>query len=125
MRDSWGLRWYYRQKGFYYAQVKRYFDTIGPDQVSICLHEDLRNDPFGMLRDLYRFLGVDDSFIPDASIEHNPSGIPKNGRLYTGVRALTARNPVLVERFIPAGLRGYVKSRIFTKPSPFPPEARR
>jgi hypothetical protein len=52
MRDSWGLRWYYRQKGFYYAQVKRYFDTFGRDQVSIWLHEDLRNDPFGMLRDL-------------------------------------------------------------------------
>jgi len=40
------------------------------------------------------------------------------------VRAFTARNPVLVERVLPARLRGYVKSRIFVKPPPFPPELR-
>jgi hypothetical protein len=44
--------------------------------------------------------------------------------LYKGVRTFTARNPVLVERVIPARLRGYVKSRLFTKPPPFPPELR-
>jgi hypothetical protein len=38
---------------------------------------------------------------------------------------LTARNPALVERVLPARLRGYVKRRIFVKPPPFPPEVRR
>jgi len=124
-RDKWGPLWYYKQKGFYYAQVKRYFDTFGRDQVGVWLYEDLRNDTFGILGEVFRFLGIDESFVPDTSIEHNPSGIPRVGRLYTGVRALTARNPVLVERVLPARLRGYVKSRIFVKPPPFPPEVRR
>ena len=38
---------------------------------------------------------------------------------------MTARNPALVERVLPARLRGYVKSRILVKPPPFPPEVRR
>jgi hypothetical protein len=125
IRDKWGPLWYYKQKGFYYAQIKRYFDVFSRDQVRVWLYEDLRNDPFQMLREVFRFLGVDESFVPDASIEHNPSGIPRRGKLYTMVRAFTARNPVLVEQFVPAGLRGHLKSRMLVKPPPFPPEVRR
>jgi hypothetical protein len=124
MRDRWGPLWYYKYKGFYYAQVKRYFDEFGRNQVGVWLHEDLRNDAPGTLSEVFRFLGVDERFVPDASVEHNPSGVPRIGRLYKGVRTFTARNPVLVERVIPARLRGYVKSRLFTKPPPFPPELR-
>ncbi len=124
MRDKWGPLWYYKQKGFYYAQVKRYFDTFDRDRVGVWLYEDLRDDTFGTLGEVFRFLDIDDGFVPDASIEHNPSGIPRVGRLYTGVRALTARNPVLVERVLPAKLRGYVKNRIFVKPPPIDPRLR-
>ena len=124
MRDKWGPLWYYKHKGFYYAQVKRYLDTFGQGQVGVWLYEDLRYDALGTLGEVFRFLGVDESFVPDASVEHNPSGIPRIGRLYTGVRTFTARNPVLVERVLPARLRGYVKSRLFAKPPPFPPEVR-
>ena len=124
-RDKWGPLWYYKQKGFYYAQVKRYFDTFGRGQVGVWLYEDLRNDPLGTLREVFRFLDIDESFVPDASMEYNPSGIPRVGRLYKGVRTLTARNPALVERVLPARVRGYVKRRFFVKPPPFPPEVRR
>ena len=124
MRDKWGPLWYYKDKGFYHAQVKRYFDVFGRDQVGVWLYEDLRNDAFGTLGEVFRFLGVDERFVPDTSVEHNPSGVPRGGKLYKGVRALTARNPVLVERVLPARLRGYVKNRIFVKPPPFPPELR-
>jgi hypothetical protein len=124
MRDRWGPLWYYRDKGFYYAQVKRYFDTFGRERVGVWLYEDLRNDTSRTLGEVFRFLNVDENFVPDASIEHNPSGVPRAGKLYTRVRALTARNPVLVERLLPARLRGYLKSRILVKPPPFPPELR-
>jgi hypothetical protein len=124
MRDKWGPLWYYKDKGFYYAQVKRYFDAFGRDRVGVWLHEDLRNDAPGTLGEVFRFLGVDERFVPDASVEYNPSGVPRIGGLYKGVRALTARNPVLVERVLPARLRGYVKGRLFTEPPPFSPQIR-
>jgi Sulfotransferase family len=124
MREKWGPLWYYRHKGFYYPQVERYFDVFGRDRVGVWLHEDLRNETQSTLGEVFRFLGVDESFVPDASVEHNPSGVPRIGGLYKGVRAFTARNPILVERVMPAKLRGYVKGRLFTKPPPFPPELR-
>ena len=46
MRDKWGPLWYYKHKGFYYAQVKRYLDTFGQGQVGVWLYEDLRYDAF-------------------------------------------------------------------------------
>ena len=125
MRDKWGPLWYYKHKGFYHAQVKRYFDTFGRGHVGVWLYEDLRNDPLGTLREVFRFLDIDERFVPDASMEYNPSGVPRVGRLYKGVRTLTARNPALVERVLPARVRGYVKRRILVKPPPFPPEVRR
>jgi hypothetical protein len=124
MRDKWGPLWYYKHKGFYHAQVKRYFDTFGRERVGVWLYEDLRNHTPRTLGEVFRFLGVDENFVPDASIEHNPSGVPRTGKLYPRVRALTARNPVLVERILPARLRGFLKSRILVKPPPFPPELR-
>ena len=125
MREKWGPLWYYKHKGFYYSQVERYLDTFGRDRVGVWLHEDLRNEARDTLAEVFRFLEVDEDFVPDASVEHNPSGVPRIGGLYKRVRALTARNPVLVERAVPAALRGYVKRRLFTKPPPFPAELRR
>jgi hypothetical protein len=128
MRDNWGPLWYYEHKGFYYAQVKRYLETFGRDRVGIWLFEDLRDRPTEMMREIFRFLDVDESFVPQVSIEHNPSGLPRNEgvkALYNRVRALSARNPALIGRFLPAGLRTRVRNRIFVKPPPFPPEVRR
>ena len=33
IKGNWGPLWHYKQKGFYYAQVKRYLDTFGRDPV--------------------------------------------------------------------------------------------
>jgi hypothetical protein len=129
IRENWGPLWHYKQKGFYYAQVKRYFDTFGQDQVKIYLYDDLRGSPFSMLRDIFRFLDVDETFAPDLSIEHNTAGVPKNKSIYAMAKRLASRNPALkvalLERFLPAGPRRYVKSKIFVKPPPLPAEVRR
>jgi hypothetical protein len=127
MRDNWGPLWYYEHKGFYYAQVKRYLETFGRDQVGIWLYEDLRDHPTEMMREIFCFLAVDETFVPQVTIEHNPSGLPRNEgvkALYNRVRSLSARNPELMGRFLPAGLRTHLRNRIFVKPPPFPPDVR-
>jgi hypothetical protein len=74
------------------------------------------------------FLEVDDTFVPDISIEHNTSALPRNKTLYRVAKKLAGRNPVLklaiLERCLPAGPRRYVKRRIFVQPPPFPAEIR-
>ena len=45
IKGNWGPLWHYKQKGFYYAQVKRYLDTFGRDLFRVWLYEDLRTNP--------------------------------------------------------------------------------
>jgi Sulfotransferase family len=125
VRDKWGPMWYYRRKGFYHAQIERYFDTFDRDRVMVYLYDDLRAHSLDVLRDIFRFLEVDETFVPDTSIEHNTSGLPRSKTLYLRVKKLTARYPGLLERFLPAGPYRYAKSRFFVKPPPFPTEVRR
>ncbi|MDJ0532709.1 MAG: sulfotransferase [Xenococcaceae cyanobacterium MO_207.B15] len=78
IRQNWSYRWHYKQKGFYYGQIKHYFDLFDREQIKVYLYDDFINNPISLLQDIFRFLGVDDSFIPDLSSKHNVSGIPKN-----------------------------------------------
>ena len=74
--QNWPSYYHYTSKGFYYNQVKAYLDNF--DQVKIYLYDDLKKDTLGLVKDVYKFLGVDTSFTPDISIKYNVSGIPKN-----------------------------------------------
>jgi hypothetical protein len=70
----------YLKAGFYYPQVKAYIDNFR--HVRVYLLEDLRKDPQGAVKDLFRFLGVDPTFTPDTSTKYNPSGEPRSGSLH-------------------------------------------
>jgi Sulfotransferase family len=128
IKDNWGPLWHYKQKGFYYAQVKRYLDTFGRELFKVWLYEDLRTQPLDVLRDVLEFLEVDDTFVPNMAIEHNTSALPRNKTLYRAAKKLAGRNPdlklAILERCLPARPRQYVKRRIFVQPPPFPAEIR-
>ncbi len=71
----------YVGRGRYYEQLKRYFDAFDQRQIKIYLYEDLSNAPTDTLQDIFRFLGVDDSFVPDVSLRRNVSGYPRHKAL--------------------------------------------
>jgi hypothetical protein len=104
VRDHWWPDFHYLRVGLYYAQLKRYFDLFPRSQIKIHLYEDLRSDPFGVLRDVFRFLEVDDTFTPDTTIKYNVSGIPKNKALHVFLQRLRSARP-FVERFLSEGQR--------------------
>jgi hypothetical protein len=60
--------------GLYYNPVKAYMDNF--PHVKVYLFEDLKADALGLVRDLFQFLGVDDSFVPEMKTKYNPSGAP-------------------------------------------------
>jgi hypothetical protein len=127
-RANWAPLWYYKEKGFYYAQVKRYLDTFDPGQIKIYLYDDLRAKPSDVLSDMFEFLGVDETFVPDLAIEHNTAGLPRNKTLYVMAQRLGVLSPALkldtLERLLPAGSIRRIKSRFFAKPPAFPAEVR-
>lgn len=93
VRDDWWPDFHYSGIGLYHQQLQRYFEQFGQDQIKVYLYEDLSRDPASMLRDVFRFLEVDDSFMPEASIRYNASGLPKNRAVHTILQKLRRVEP--------------------------------
>lgn len=127
IHDNWGPIWHYKQMGFYYSQLKRYFDTFGRDQIRVYLYEDLKEDALGVLQDAFRYLNVDKTFAPDVSLRHNVSGVPKSKALHGFLR-----KPHLIKSaikpFVPEAVRlrlvTGLKNQNLSTPSPLSPEIR-
>jgi hypothetical protein len=101
---NWGPLWRYQDQGFYYRQLKQFFDLFDSHQIKIYLYEDLVNNRSGLLRDVFDFIGVDENFIPDTSAKYNVTGIPKNKLLHE----LLSKPNLLrtsVKTIIPQGFR--------------------
>jgi len=78
----WSPRRDYLLFGFYYSNLKRYFELFDRRQFKIFLFEYLKSDPIALCQEIFRFLEVDDTFIPDVSVHHSVSGIPKSRGLH-------------------------------------------
>lgn len=95
--------------GRYHHFITPYFEEFGADRIRVYLHEDLAADPVGLLADLFGFLGVDPSFVPDVSRRHAATGEVR-GRARRAlwvrtVRLRTALRPVLPRRVRDVGDR--------------------
>ncbi len=88
-RDCWEYIWFYKDVGFYHDQVKAYMENFS--KVKVYIYDDLKRDTTELIKDMYNFLEVDPSFIPDVEIRYNVSGVPKNIFFH---RFLTEPNPV-------------------------------
>lgn len=102
--DDWMPSWHYKRTGFYYAQLRRYFDVFPSIQIKVYLFEDFIADPRYVLQDLFQFLGVDVTFNPDVREQHNPSGLPRSRAVHS---FLTSRSPIkrALRAVVPSGMR--------------------
>lgn len=125
--DGWSHHWHYRQRGFYAAQLKSYFDLFDEEQLRVYLYEDYVTDPARFMRDIFRFLNVDDTFVPDMSVRHNESKIPRSRALQVFLTE-PRRTKNLFKPLLPAGwsrrIGDSLRRQNLTRP-PFPVELRR
>ena len=119
-RNNWEPLWHYTQVGFYYSQLKRYVDRFDQSQIRVYLYEDFNINPLGVIKDIFRFLEVDEAFIPDMSIRYNVSGIAKNKILHT---FLTKKNPIraILKPFLPARTRRRIRNNLMNRNLSKPP----
>ena len=128
IRDHWEWIWHYKHLGFYNTQLKRYFDVFDRNQIKVYLYEDLRGSLPRVVQDIFRFLEVDESFVPDTSLRHNVSGIPKNGLL---PKLIFRRNPIkaalrpLFPQVLRQRISGSLRSQYLVGAPPLAPEVRR
>jgi hypothetical protein len=126
--ERWSPHWHYVRAGFYQAQLKRYLDIFDRRQLRVYLYDDYQKDPIGLAQDIFRFLGVDDSFVPDMSLRHNVAGIPRIRGLH---RLLDSQHPIkkILRPFFSSERRLAIRERLrmlnLRKPPALAPELRR
>ena len=100
------------QMGFYAPQITRYFEAFSREQIKIILFDDLVTDTIRVTQDVYAFLGVDCTVVPDLSLLRNKSGIPSSPLL----KALMPYKHSLKKIFPTRKLRDRIKQKILVKP---------
>lgn len=93
-RDAgWFSAFYYRANGFYYQQLAAYYDLFPRAQIKVFGYEDWKNHPANFLRDVLRFLEVDDTLVPPVR-EANLTRLPRSRRFHALAQAATQRGPM-------------------------------
>jgi hypothetical protein len=117
-KSSWFTSWLYVEGGMYYAQVRRYFETFGKDQVLVLFFDDLVKDPTPLFAQIAGHIGVEaDPFetievstalntyrMPRLSTAYRLAGmLGLRGRLLpVSVRRWLSRNPLLFDHRKPS-----------------------
>jgi len=111
IKDNWFPLWHYKQRGFYYQQLKYYYQLFDSSQIKIELYDDLQSNPLALLKDLFNFLDVDTSFVPNISATYNVSVIPKYKFVYEFLKNPNfVKNPLKL--LFPPKIRGPLKQSI-------------
>jgi len=127
IQKRWRYFWHYKQLGFYASQLKVYYEKFDRRQIQIYLYDDWRADNLAVLQDIFRFLGVDDTYLPDLSSRYKDFRIPRSRRLHRFLRrphpVKTALKPFFPESWRRGMIEG-VANRNAWKPQ-LKPDVRR
>lgn len=126
-RHNWEPIWHYIKMGFYTDQLKRYYEVFDPGQIRVIVYDDFDANSLGVIRDLYEFLDVDKTFIPDTSTRHNVSMVPKSLTMHSIVAGQHPAKAAL-KAVLPYRLRRAVKNSVvernLTRPAVMQPQVR-
>lgn len=127
-KTSWFTSWQYVEAGLYYAQVKRYLETFGSEQVLIRLFDDLARDPVGLFESIAKHIRIDPCLFTatDLSEAHNAFKWPRATSLFRWARSPRIRK--LRQRFLPDSLQEWLRNSPIlygTRKPPLDEESRR
>ena len=111
------------RNGRYYALLQNWYAVFDPAQIKVILFDDLARDALGVFQDVCRYLGVDDTFVPDLTIR-NKGGALKNqrlGRFYEQLKNSSLKQAL--DPLVPERLRERVndmRNQNFEEPPPIP-----
>ena len=69
LKEGYSYHFMYKNTGYYYQHLKHYFDLFPKEQIKIYLYEDFTQNTNLVLQDIFRFLNVNDNFLPDTSVK--------------------------------------------------------
>lgn len=72
--------------GKYVEHLSRYDEQFGRSQMKIILQDSFRKETEKEIKQIFKFLNIDDSFIPNADNDHNKTVYPKSRKVYSIIR---------------------------------------
>jgi Sulfotransferase family len=100
--QSWNAASQYISLGLYTDQVKRYLQLFPANQVKIILHDDLKLDALKTVQEIYSFLEIDSTFVPNLEEKHNESFLFRNdfiNALYRRIKLVAWINKKINPKF--------------------------
>jgi len=118
IEKNWSPLYYYKEKGFYFRQLSRYFKEFKKEQIKVILFEDIIDDPQKITKEVFKFLGVDSSFTPDTSKKANVAGKPKGvaGWIVMKLRKNNLIPNIEFSKYLPEFIVSYIFKTIYSKP---------
>ncbi len=75
----------YFYSGLYSQQIKRYLDLFNKKQIHFIIFENFKSDINNAIQEVYKFLNVDDTFLPEIKV-HNKGSAPYSTQLQFFIR---------------------------------------
>lgn len=110
--QGWGVSNLYIELGRYHAQLQRYFKALPREQVLVLWYEDYKENPAEVLRQIFAFLGVDESVAIDTSARHNAARLPKYGALQSVLKSKKLKKAL--RAVMPASMKRGLQNQLYT-----------
>jgi len=101
------------ESGLYYSQVKRFIDTFGPKQVKILIFEEFIKDPKAVIKEILKFLQVDNELPENFEKIYNPYSAPR-GKISQKIVS-SKKISKISDQLIPKSLKWKLKEKIILK----------
>lgn len=94
IREGYWHGYFYRTVGLYGQQLRRYFDIFPRENIRVYLSDELKSSPGQIMRDVYRFLGIDNGFAPVSNARTNATLLNRNNSVSWIDHARAVTGPV-------------------------------
>lgn len=107
------------QEGYYFPALNAYYQAFPREQIQVFLYDDWQCDAQGLLRAIFRFVAVDETFQPDLSERYNVATWPRSPRLQQWIQRPHLFIKILDHSWPTLGQR--VKARLYRLNMTTPP----
>ena len=77
IENNWSPLYHYINQGYYYTQLKKYYEIFPRNNIKVVLFSELTKNKNKYLKEICKFLNVNENFNFSEEKKTNVSGIPK------------------------------------------------
>lgn len=113
-KNNWQHLWHYAEMGFYYDSLKRYYEQFPAENIAVYTYDEFKSSPIDVLKKMFKFLEIDETFLPEMSRKYNVTGVPRSKILHSFLHKPSAVKEIF-KKIIPGDIRKSIRNKITDK----------